>query len=66
MYESIAPQNLSTPAAPLLVAALVLLHQRCPRNEMNAALLLQRAALSLTLSPAEREVCQNLADELGR
>lgn len=50
----------------LLVAALALLNRRCPRNEISAALLLQRAALSPTLSPTEREICQTLAEELER
>ena len=49
---------------PLLIAALALLHQRCPRNNLNAARLLQRAAQSLTLSPSEREVCETLAEAL--
>ena len=54
----------SSPPASLLIAALALLNPRCRRNDLNAARLLQRAALSLTLSPSEREVCQNLAEEL--
>lgn len=50
--------------APLLIAALALLHPRCRRNNLNAARLLQRAAQSLTLSPSEREVCETLAEAL--
>lgn len=54
----------SSPPAPLLIAALALLNRRCRRNDLNAARLLQRAAQSCALSPSEREVCQNLAEEL--
>lgn len=66
MPDSLPPQYSCAPPAPLLVAALALLNRRCPRNEMSAARLLQRAALSLTLSPTEREICQTLAEELER
>lgn len=66
MFNTLSSQYTTAPTAPLLIAALALLHGRCPRNELNAALLLHRAALSPTLSPAEREVCQSLAEELER
>ena len=66
MFYVLPPQTLSTPPAPLLIAVLALLHRPCPRNELNAARLLQRAALSTTLSAAEREVCQSLAEDLER
>lgn len=66
MFDKLPLQHRPTPPAPLLIAALALLHQRCPRNELNAARLLQRAALSTMLSAAEREVCQSLAEELER
>lgn len=66
MFDKLPLQHPATPPAPLLIAALALLHRRCPRNELNAARLLQRAALSITLSPAEREVCQSLAEDLER
>lgn len=66
MFDKLPLQLPSTPPAPLLIAALALLHRRCPRNELNAARLLQRAALSITLSPAEREVCQSMAEDLER
>ncbi len=66
MFDPNPLQHPLTPPASLLIAALALLRQRCPRNELNAALLLHRAALSSTLSLAEREVCHSLADELER
>ena len=66
MLDKLSPQYTAIPTAPLLVAALALLQGHCPRNELNAALLLHRAALSSTLSPAEREVCQHLAEALER
>lgn len=66
MFDNFPLQHPATPPAPLLIAALALLHRRCPRNELNAARLLQRAALSITLSPAEREVCQSLGKDLER
>lgn len=50
--------------APLLIAALALHNGRCRRNDLNAARLRQRAALSLPLSPSKSEVCQNLTEEL--
>lgn len=52
------------PPTSLLVAALVMLHRPCARNQATATLLLSRAAQDSALSPAEREACQNLADEL--
>jgi hypothetical protein len=48
----------------LLVAALVMLHRPCSRSRITASMLLARAAQDDTLSPAEREACQNLVDEL--
>lgn len=65
MPDSLSPHYSCTPPAPLLVAALALLNRRCTRNDMNAARLLQRAALSLDLSPIERDICLNLAEELA-
>lgn len=64
MFDSSPALPTVSPPAPLLIAALALLNRRCRRNDLNAARLLQRAALSLTLSPSEREVCQSLAEEL--
>jgi hypothetical protein len=52
------------PPTSLLVAALVMLHRPCPRNQATATLLLSRAAQDSALSSAEREACQRLADEL--
>jgi len=53
-----------SPVASLLVAALVVLRQPCARNKATARLLLERAAEYDSLSPAEREACRNLADDL--
>ena len=64
MPYSLSTHFSCTPPAPLLVAALALLSRRCPRNNISAALLLQRVALSTALSPVEREICQKLAEEL--
>lgn len=50
--------------ASLLVAALVKLHHPCTRNRITASMLLARAAEDVALSPAEREACLNLVDEL--
>lgn len=50
--------------ASLLVAALVMLRQPCARNRSAARLLLERAAEHAGLTPAEREACLNLADDL--
>jgi len=66
MYDPISLQYLTTSPASLLVATLALLQRRCPRNELNAARLLQRAANSADLSLAEREVCLSIAEELER
>ena len=63
MYD-INRASIPAPPAPLLIAALALLHGSCRRNHLNAARLLQRAAQSCALSPSEREVCRNLAEEL--
>lgn len=52
--------------ASLLVAALVMLRHPCTRNRITASLLLARAARDAALSPAEREACLNLLDELER
>ena len=48
----------------LLVAALVMLRHPCTRNQATASLLLARAAQHSGLSPAERETCLGLVDEL--
>jgi hypothetical protein len=48
----------------LLVAALVMLRRPCARNQATASLLLARAAQHTALSPAEREACLCLVDEL--
>ncbi|MBU1222878.1 MAG: hypothetical protein KKA22_06945 [Gammaproteobacteria bacterium] len=50
--------------ASLLVAALVMLRHPCTRSRITASLLLARAAQDTALSPAEREACLNLVDEL--
>jgi hypothetical protein len=50
--------------ASLLVAALVMLRHPCSRNRATARLLLERAAEHSELTPAEREACLNLADDL--
>lgn len=51
-------------SASLLVAALVMLRRPCARNRITASMLLARAAQDDALSPAEREACLNLVDEL--
>lgn len=51
-------------SASLLVAALVMLRHPCTRNKATARLLLERAAEHTELSPAEREACLNIADDL--
>ncbi|MHB1214858.1 MAG: hypothetical protein ACYCY9_07700 [Thiobacillus sp.] len=48
----------------LLVAALVMLRKPCARNLAAATLLLARAAQHSALSPAERETCLGLIDEM--
>jgi len=48
----------------LLVAALVMLRQPCARNRSAARLLLERAAEHAELTPAEREACRSVADDL--
>ena len=53
----------SQPAS-LLVAALVMLRRPCARNRATAHLLLTRAADFPQLSPAERDACLGIADEL--
>jgi hypothetical protein len=53
----------SSPAS-LLVAALMLLRQPCTRSHAAAALLLARAAQHPVLTPAEREACSALVDDL--
>ena len=52
--------------ASLLIAALVMLRHPCARSRATASLLLERAAQHSALSPAERETCQCLLDELER
>lgn len=51
-------------SASLLVAALVMLRRPCARNKATAQLLLERAAEHSELTPAEREACLNLAEDL--
>ncbi len=58
------PPMRDSPAASLLVAALVVLHQPCARNKTAARLLLERAAAHDSLTHAEREACRKLADDL--
>jgi hypothetical protein len=53
-----------SPVASLLVAALVVLRLPCARNQATARLLLARAAEHDSLTPAEREACRHLADDL--
>jgi hypothetical protein len=53
------------PAPSLLIAALALISRRCPHNTSRATLLLQCAALCLTLTDDERDICAHLADELA-
>ncbi|HQT32027.1 MAG TPA: hypothetical protein PLE48_05690 [Thiobacillus sp.] len=48
----------------LLVAALVMLRHPCNRNKAAAQLLLERAAEHAELTPAERDACLTLADDL--
>jgi hypothetical protein len=50
----------------LLVAALALLRRPCTRNRAAASLLLTCAAQHSALSPAERETCLSLIDELDQ
>lgn len=50
--------------ASLLVAALVMLRRPCARNKATAQLLLERAAEHSELTPAEREACLDLAEDL--
>lgn len=50
----------------LLIAALAMLRHPCARNQATASLLLARAAQHAALSPAERETCQCLLDELDQ
>lgn len=53
--------------ASLLIAARVMLRHPCARNQATASLLLARAQRSMPpLSPAERETCQCLLDELDQ
>lgn len=54
----------TSPAASLLVAALVVLRHPCTRNQATARMLLRRAADHTQLTLAEREACLNLADEM--
>lgn len=56
----------TSPTTSLLVAALVMLRHPCNRNQATAQLLLERAAEHSELTPAEREACLELADELER
>jgi hypothetical protein len=54
----------SSQPASLLVAALAMLRHPCARNRASAQLLLERAAGHAELSPAERETCLALAEDL--
>lgn len=56
----------TTSPASLLVAALVMLRHPCNRNQATAQLLIERAAEHTELTPAEREACLDLADELDQ
>jgi len=51
-------------SASILVAALVMLRHPCSRNKATARFLLERAAEHSELTPAERNACRSLADEL--
>ncbi|MBU2642378.1 MAG: hypothetical protein Q7U80_05185 [Thiobacillus sp.] len=51
-------------SASILVAALVMLRHPCSRNKATARFLLERAAEHSELTPAERDACRSLADEL--
>jgi hypothetical protein len=53
-----------THTASLLVAALLMLRHPCARNLATARLLLERAAKHTDLSPAEREACLALAEDM--
>jgi len=48
----------------ILVAALVMLRHPCSRNKATARFLLERAAELSELTPAEREACRSLAEDL--
>ncbi len=48
----------------LLVAALLMLRHPCTRNKLTASILLNRVAKDTALSPADREACLSLVDEL--
>ena len=52
------------PPTSLLIAILVMLRYPSARNQATAALLLARVTQHAALSPAERETCQCLLDEL--
>lgn len=54
----------TTRPASLLVAALALLRQPCSRSRATARMLLERAAETGELTPAECEVCRSLADDM--
>lgn len=54
------------PPTSLLIAILVMLRYPSARNQATAALLLARVTQHAALSPAERETCQCLLDELER
>lgn len=54
----------TSPPSSLLVAALLMLHHPCTRNKTTASFLLVRAAEHADLTPAEREACRNIADDL--
>ena len=54
----------TTHSALILVAALVMLRHPCSRNKATARFILERAAEHSELTPAERDACRSLADEL--
>ena len=51
-------------SASILVAALVMLRHPCSRNKATARFLLERAAEHSELTPAERDACRSLAEDL--
>lgn len=54
----------TTHSVSILVAALVMLRHPCSRNKATARFLLERAAEHSELTPAERDACRSLAEDL--
>jgi len=54
----------TTHSVSILVAALVMLRHPCSRNKATARFLLERAAEHSELTPAERDACRALAEDL--